>query len=257
MTQKIEISVITAVFNGEKFVEESIKSIIGQKNDNIEYIIIDGGSTDNTVEIIKKYADKIDYFISEPDNGIYDAWNKGVKQAKGDWIMFIGCDDFLVDNALQVFSQFIKNADDKTEYISSRRQMIDENNKKIRVIGWEWEWPLFLKFMTVAHTASLHSKKLFEKYGYFDTKYKIVGDYEFLLRPREKLKAQYFDFISVVMREGGTSDTMIAIREQYKAVVTTGGEKKNAALLNFYYICAKHFTKKLLRKVGVNLYLKV
>lgn len=256
MSKNIEISVITAVYNGGEFIEESIKSIIRQKKDNIEYIIIDGDSKDNTVEIIKGYIDHIDYFISEPDKGIYDAWNKGVKQANGDWIMFVGCDDFLVDNALDVYSNFIKTVDSDTEYISARRQMVDKDGRKIRLIGWKWEWPLFLKYMTVAHSASLHSKKLFEKYGLFDTNYRIVGDYELLLRPRGALKAEFFDFVSIVMREGGASDSGAAIKEQYKAVITTGGGNKVVALANFYYIHTKRLAKNILRKLGFNLYLK-
>jgi len=256
MNKDIKISVITAVYNGAAFIEDSIKSIISQKNDQIEYIIIDGGSKDNTMEIVKRYADEIDYFISEPDKGIYDAWNKGIKQAKGDWVMFVGCDDFLVPNALEEYLKFIKEVNSDVEYISFRRQMIDKDDRKIRLIGWKWEWPLFLKYMTVAHSASLHSKRLFEKYGVFDINYKIVGDYELLLRARGDLKAVFIDFVSIVMREGGASDSTKAIKEQYKAVITTGGGNKLAALTNFYYIHAKRFAKNFSRKFGLNLYIK-
>ena len=87
------ISVITVVYNGEKYLEETIQSIINQTYDNVEYIIIDGGSTDGTVDIIKKYEDRIDYWVSEKDKGISDAFNKGVKVAKGDYINFQGDGD--------------------------------------------------------------------------------------------------------------------------------------------------------------------
>lgn len=95
---KLKISIITVVFNGEKYLEETIQSVISQTYDNIEYIIIDGGSTDGTVGIIKKYEDKIDYWISEEDAGIYDAMNKGIKVFTGDYINFLNAGDSFVNH---------------------------------------------------------------------------------------------------------------------------------------------------------------
>lgn len=95
---KPKISIITVVYNGEKYLEETIKSVIDQTYDNIEYIIIDGGSSDGTLEIIKKYEDRIDYWVSEQDNGIYDAMNKGIKAFSGDYINFLNAGDSFVSN---------------------------------------------------------------------------------------------------------------------------------------------------------------
>ncbi len=104
------MSIITVVFNGEKFLEQTIQSVINQTYKNIEYIIIDGGSTDGTLDIIKKYKDKIDYWASEKDEGIYDAMNKGIKVAKGKYLAFINADDWYEDNALNhVFSAYSQN----------------------------------------------------------------------------------------------------------------------------------------------------
>ena len=95
------ITVITAVLNGENTLERTIQSVIGQDYKNIEYIIIDGGSTDGTLDIIKKYEHAIDYWISETDEGIYGAMNKGIQASSGEWIYFLGSDDYLVaDNVL-------------------------------------------------------------------------------------------------------------------------------------------------------------
>jgi glycosyltransferase involved in cell wall biosynthesis len=100
------ISVITVVYNGQDYLEETIQTVLKQTYQNKEYIIIDGGSLDDTVEIIKKYEDSIDYWISEPDNGIADAMNKGLKVAQGDYILFLHSDDyFLENNTLEKASQ--------------------------------------------------------------------------------------------------------------------------------------------------------
>ncbi|MCR5146562.1 MAG: glycosyltransferase [Clostridia bacterium] len=106
MEKKLKISVVTVVFNGEKTLEKTIQSVINQTYENIEYLIIDGGSSDSTVDIIKKYESKISFWKSEADKGIYDAMNKGLVQATGDFIIFLGADDLFVDR--EVVQNFVK-----------------------------------------------------------------------------------------------------------------------------------------------------
>ena len=95
-----KISIIIATYNAGKTLARCLQSIREEKTNEIELLVIDGGSKDNTLDIINTYQDTIDYSCSEPDKGIYDAWNKGISHAKGDWMMFIGADDYLVGNAL-------------------------------------------------------------------------------------------------------------------------------------------------------------
>jgi glycosyltransferase involved in cell wall biosynthesis len=255
---KMKISIIVATYNAASYLERLIDSIRIQNVDNLEFIIIDAGSRDGTVELIEKHSEKISYWISESDSGIYDAWNKGVKASSGDWIMFLGADDQLLPGALEKYLAFMAKLPniDKLDYISSRMKMIDLQGHFIRLKGWAWEWPLFLKDMTVAHPGSLHSKKLFDQYGIFDISYKITGDYELLLRPREKLKAAFFDDVTVLMQEGGASDSLKAIREHERAAVNTGGASAISARLNVCKINLKFRAKALLRKIGLNVYLK-
>lgn len=252
------ITVIIATFNAEKYLEKCLSSIFPQLNNESELIIIDGGSRDKTVEIIKKNEEKISYWISESDQGIYDAWNKGINQAKGDWVMFLGADDKLLPDTIRKYEEFMALIPriDEVDYISSRMEMVDLAGRPIRIKGWAWEWPLFLKDMTVAHPGSLHSRRLFDQYGLFDISYKITGDYELLLRPRENLKARFFDEITVVMQEGGASDSLKALVEHERAAVQTGGASILSARFNAWKISLKFRTKALLRKMGFNLYLK-
>lgn len=253
-----KISIVTAVYNGGRFLERFFKSIEQQINDSFELIIIDGGSSDNSIQIIRQNSHLINYWVSEPDKGIYDAWNKGVEKAKGQWIMFLGSDDLLLEDGIDSYVQFMSNQQslDDIDYISSKVQMIDFEGRPIRVKGWPWEWPGFLKEMTVAHPGSLHSKRLFDKYGLFDTNYKITGDYELLLRPRSALKSLYMEKVTVLMSEGGASDSIASIREQTRASVATGGASAFEANLNFWIIYLKFTVKKFLRRFGLNLYLK-
>jgi glycosyltransferase involved in cell wall biosynthesis len=253
-----KISIVTAVYNGERFLRRFLKSIEEQTNDNFELIIIDGGSSDGSIQIINEYSHLVDFWISEPDKGIYDAWNKGVKKASGEWIMFIGSDDMLKPDGIETYVKFMSMQKDlnQIEYISSKVQMIDLEGKPIRIKGWPWEWPKFLKEMTVAHPGSLHSKRLFEKYGLFDTGYKITGDYELLLRPKSQLKSLYMPHVTVLMSEGGASDSIASVKEQTRASIATGGASTYQASLNFWVIYIKFTLKKFFRRFGLNLYIK-
>jgi len=208
------ITIITAVFNGEKTLEKTILSVINQSYSNIEFIIIDGGSTDKSIDIIKKYEHAIDYWVSEPDKGIYDAWNKGVRLSAGDWVAFLGADDVYIDGAIQAYVTSINEHQDRpVDYISSRVNLT-RGSEVLRVVGTEWRWNIFRKYMKVAHVGSLHHKRLFEKYGLFDDSYKISGDYEFLLRSGRHLRTIFLDAITVDMLVGGVSDANIQVFEE-------------------------------------------
>ncbi|MXV52123.1 glycosyltransferase [Pedobacter sp. HMF7647] len=251
-----KISIIIATYNAGSFIERALQSVLDQKYPNTELIVIDGNSKDDTVSKIRKFEDGIAYWVSEPDKGIYDAWNKGVDKATGDWTMFLGADDLLVPGAIKDYVEFLKGVGKEVDYVSSRIEMIDENDTTIRIKGWPWEWPMFLKEMTVAHPGSLHSKRLFEKYGRFDTSYKITGDYEFLLRPGKELKTAYYDKVQVKMSEGGASDSIAAVKEHLRAASKTGGYPEYKAKLNGAVVYIKFKGKYLLRRFGFNAYLK-
>lgn len=218
------ITVITATFNAAKTLEKTILSVINQDYPNVEFIIVDGGSKDETLDILRKFELAIDYWVSEPDKGIFDAWNKGVSLSSGDWIAFLGADDVYLEGALDAYAAVIVKSSGATlDYISSRVNLT-KAGKTVRVIGARWNWSTFSKYMNVAHVGSLHHARLFEQWSGFDPAYRICGDYELLLRPGDELRVDYFDQATVNMSIGGVSDSnWRALLEMTRAKIRTGG----------------------------------
>lgn len=241
-----KIAIIVAVYKGAKTLQLCIDSIASQNYLNKELIIIDGGSTDGTINLLKKNNDNIAYWVSEPDSGIYDAWNKGLKQASGDWVCFLGADDVFLPGALQAYADFIlKNQKMQFDYVSSKVNLV-ENGKLIRTIGQPWKWPRFSKYMSVAHVGSMHNKVLYKKYGVYNTAYKICADYEFLLRPKDKLKAGFLNRPTVNMAIGGVSDGSVALNEAMRAKINRGGRNIVACYIESKLGLLKYHLRKIL-----------
>lgn len=213
------ISFIIATFNAGKTLKRCLDSIVPQLNDECELILMDGGSKDNTNEIIDSYGDKIAVHISEPDKGIYDAWNKGVGHASGKWVGFIGADDVLLPNAVSSYLQTIMSTTDidSYDYICAHNEYADKEGNVIQVIGAPAVWSKMRRGMVAAHVASLHNKhNLFETIGGYDLQFHICADYDLLLRKRDKLKSLFVDSTIARMQTGGMSFSTAAIKEAYK-----------------------------------------
>lgn len=232
MPNKPLITVIIATFNIGDAIEKSILSVVNQSYNNIQFIIIDGGSSDGSLEIIKKYSDKISFWVSEKDKGIYDAWNKGLKYSKGDWISFLGGDDEFLPDAIENYVNYITDSNFYNyDFISSKVKLVDQRGNKLNTVGRQWKWSVFKKYMNIAHVGSLHSKHFFEKYGWFDVNFKIAGDYEILLRAKDKLKAGYLEEVTVNMRIGGVSNNTKVFNETRKAKIKN---KSRNFIMAFY-----------------------
>jgi glycosyltransferase involved in cell wall biosynthesis len=241
------ISIITVVYNGDKYLEQTIKSVLNQSYENIEYIIVDGGSSDNTLDIIKKYDNEIYHWISEKDDGIYDAWNKGLTFASGDWIGFLGADDIYHENAiLDYVNLLLQNVE--LDYISSKVELVDNDLNIINTFGIAWSWNKFKHYMSVAHVGSLHNRNLYNKYGLYSTTYKIVGDYEMLLRPKAKLKYAFLNKITASMRNGGISNQMIhvAFLETLRIKYNTAKVSLIVCIYDYITSYIKFYIKKLI-----------
>lgn len=211
----MDISIIIATFNAAKTLKKCLDSIVPQLTDNVELVIVDGGSIDNTNDIIKSYGDKVAIHISEPDEGIYDAWNKGIKVSHGNWIMFIGADDVLLPNALNNYLSFISKIDN-IDFISCKIKSIKEDGTFLQYTGKKWSYKRCRINMDVTHVGSLTNKKYFQRIGLFDSSYKICGDYDLLMRGGEGMRALFLDKVIAEMPIGGTSFSVKALKEQFK-----------------------------------------
>ncbi len=214
----MKISIIIATFNAGKTLHRCLNRITSQLNQETELIIIDGGSTDNTHDIIKSYSSKVNYFISEPDKGIYDAWNKGIKIAQGEWIMFVGADDFILPGALSTYLNTINTHENINEYdyICAHNEYIDKKGKILKILGEKPVWSKMRRYMACAHVASLHNKhNLFESIGEYNLDFKICADYELLMRKKSSLRSLFIENHIARMEVGGMSFSTKAIVEAY------------------------------------------
>ena len=172
MKTKPLISIITVVYNGAATLEQTILSVVNQSYTNIEYIIIDGGSTDETINIIKKYEQKISCWISEPDEGIYDAMNKAIKLAKGDWVYFLSCDDILINILHRIYVLFC----DKSTIYYGNVYMTE------KCCIYDGKFNAFkLTDFNICHQAIFYPRWIFEKYRY-NLNYPLLSDWDFNIR---------------------------------------------------------------------------
>ncbi len=204
-----KVSVITVCYNAEEFIENAINSVLNQIYENIEYIIIDGASTDNTVPIITKYKSRIGFFLSEPDSGMYEAMNKGIKAATGDILYFLNSDDVFYDKYVieNVVKMFKKNIDADLIYgpIIIKDPITNESFMKPH----NYITKSFFIYDCICQQGIFYKTDIFKKCGHFDTTYKIVGDYEWILRAFYKynVKRQYYGNIITIFRNGGMSNS--------------------------------------------------
>lgn len=175
------ISVITICKNEAAHIAQTIESVIGQSYSDVEYIVIDGGSTDGTVDIIKSYSDKISYFVSEPDNGIYDALNKGILAAHGEIIGTMNGGDFYEPGALQtVWNSYLENPDSNILY-GNLNFIYDDGTSENFIAGDDLS-RLPYGSINLGHVACFVTADTYIEQGLYNTAYKIAGDYDFLLR---------------------------------------------------------------------------
>lgn len=224
----MKISIITSTFNSEKTLQDTLDSIQGQNYSEVETIVIDGGSQDGTLELIKKNK-SITKYISEQDNGIYDALNKGVKLATGEIIGFVHSDDLLADTSiLTKIAEKIKS--EGLDGIYGDLDYVDKNNTNKIIRAWKscsFQPKLLKQGWMPAHPTLFLKKEVYEKHGLFDTSYKIAADYDFMLRilKDESLKFGYLPEVITKMRVGGASNRSIKniiqkTKEDYRAVTS-------------------------------------
>ena len=230
-----KISIITFCFNSEAHIEETIFSVVNQSYPNKEYIIIDGGSIDGTLAIIEKYRDKVDYFVSESDGGISDAFNKGIRAATGDIIGIINSDDKLVDGALQVVANHYSS--EFEIYRGICRIWDPTTGYTIDEIP-TMEWPFLPIKMKVSHPSTFITKFAYQKWGNYDVNLKYAMDFDLLQRMyMQKARAIRVDEPLAIFRLGGVSqqDEKARKKELCSILRKNGANSSQVLFFNLYY----------------------
>lgn len=212
LPQQPLLTIITVVKNKADTIEECILSVLEQDYYNIEYIVIDGGSTDGTLDIINKYENAIDYYISEPDQGLYFAMNKGISLASGDIINFINADDYFLRDVFREYANKFQNI--KIKMVYAHTEVRDTQGNFVCTTSS----PVYTVLLfPISHSACFIQRAVFETIGYFDTSYSIAADYHFLLSTYLFYTEQAFACIkrtTIIYRLGGISDIRNALTMQ-------------------------------------------
>ncbi|HAF28011.1 MAG TPA: glycosyl transferase [Bacteroidales bacterium] len=242
----MKISIITVCYNSEYTIQNTINSVLNQSYSDIEYIIVDGNSTDNTKSIITSYANKISCFISEPDHGIYHAMNKGIRMATGDIVGMLNADDFFTNQ--EVVQRIVKEFENKDiDAVYGDVQFVNpENiNRIVRYYSSSKFKPNKFKYgFMPAHPSFYVKKDLFEKLGYYKEDYLIASDYELLIRFLFKgnLLYKYIERPLVTMRSGGISNKSLKNRFILNKEIMRAC-KENGIKTNYINIYSKYFRK--------------
>lgn len=209
----MKVSIVTVTFNSEAFLEQTILSVLDQSYKEIEYIIVDGGSTDGTIAIINKYKHKLSHFISEKDNGIYHALNKGIALASGDVIGFLHSDDFYVNDLVieKVVKGLKKN---NTDGLYANLYFINKNDPTKITRKWhsgDYSPNAFMYGWMPPHPTLFLKKEIYKKYGVFNLEFKTSADYELMLRfiHKHQISLTYLNEFIIKMRVGGQSTASV------------------------------------------------
>lgn len=243
------ISIITATFNSAKTLKDTIQSVLRQTNKDFEYLIIDGGSTDETIDIVKSYESEFSgrlKWVSEKDQGIYDAMNKGIKMASGDVVGILNSDDYFTsDDILQTVDNAFKSHE--IDAIYGDIHFIRDGNpqKCVRYYSSRMFRPFWLRFgFMPAHPSFYCKREIFEKAGLYSLDYKIGADYEMMVRlfKKYRIMSQYINKDFVTMRTGGASNNNVRsritlINEDVKAC------KENGVYTNSLFVMLKFMYK--------------
>ncbi len=242
----MKVTIITAVYNGAEHIASCIESVLSQDYPNLEYIVVDGASKDKTLEIVQSYGDRIAHCISEPDKGMYDAMNKGLRIATGDIIGILNSDDFYANPTIisQVVSALEKSQADSL-YADIAFVSKDNLAKIVRYYSSASFAPWKFRFGYMpAHPSFFLKRKMYEKYGLFKTDFKLCADFDLLVRlyHTHKISSYYLPKMVVKMRMGGKSNQSLSNILLLNREILRGC-LENGIKTNLFFIYLKYFTK--------------
>lgn len=253
----MKFSLITVTYNSSKTLTDTLKSVLSQTYSDIEYIIVDGASKDNTVSIIKEYEPKFNgrmKWISEPDKGLYDAMNKGIRMATGDVVGILNSDDLFMDN--EVISDIASDFDGQTDAVFGNLYFVNQEDVDQIVRVWKGSpYKSFKNGWHPAHPTFYVRKEAYEKYGVFDTTFDVSADFELMLRLIEKngIRTKYLDRYMVRMRMGGESTGSIKNIIRGNKNIFRAFQKNGIKVSPFYpvYRLLPKVIDKILYKLGI------
>ncbi len=222
------ISVITVVLNGRQYLKHAMESVISQTYRHLEYLVLDGGSTDGSVDLIKEYSHALAYWHSRPDRGVAHAYNLGLEKAKGDWILFLSADDYFLDSQVmaQMAPYLITHREAEVVFGQTVIMTRGEDPRPVplaRIYGRPWRWQDFRWYSPIPHPSAFTSRSYFDRWGRFDESFQYTMDYELYLRADKRLRTQFVPIPISGMRRGGVSG---------KSLVRTYAESRRAQLKN-------------------------
>ncbi len=218
------VSIITVTFNAKDYLEQTIKSVIAQTYTPIEYIIIDGGSTDGTIDIIKRYSNNLSYWISEPDKGIYDAMNKGISHAKGKLIGIVNASDFYEQDTVQRVVA-ASNQNPQAGIFHGNINMLNEDGSLFKVKQPNTDMQQLTKGFGIYHPTFFVRKSVYDTMGCYDTTFRLAADYDFALRCwRNDIVFCYINRVLSNFRIGGATNKrrLLGLEESKKALLQNG-----------------------------------
>jgi glycosyltransferase involved in cell wall biosynthesis len=231
----IRITVVTVCLNAEKYIQQTINSVAEQTYENIEFLIVDGKSTDNTLDVIRKNEAVIDKWISEPDTGIANAMNKGIQLSTGDFLLFLNADDYLHSN--DALEKCVRHIDGKCKIAAFNIIYSRTNGTSFIQVPRGFNWWNHFK-MGVYHQGVLCHREVFRKIGNFDTQFKLALDYDFFLRAHKHgFDARPYDETLSVMRDTGVSSRLDWASLRYRFSEEKRVHEKNCSstLLRYSY----------------------
>jgi glycosyltransferase involved in cell wall biosynthesis len=249
------ISVVTIVYNRVQYVEQTILSVLNQTYDKLEYIIIDGGSTDGTVNIISKYGSHLTYWHSKRDRGLAHALNLGLSQASGDWILFLHADDFLIDSmVIKMMVPYLISYKNYDVVFGETIRMTPQQDPKplplAKIWGSPWNWPEFRRKSLIPHPSAFTNRHYFDRVGGFDETFRLCMDYDHYLRGGKNLRAQYIPIKVSGMRAGGISRICAthALVEIMRALDMNNALPKGLIWLNFIGGIGRYYLGRVFHK---------
>src|SRR5581483_9756434 len=201
-------TVVTAVFNAAEHLESTILSVLSQRYADVEYIIIDGGSTDGTLEIVRKYGRSIDYWVSEPDKGVYDAFNKGCRLITGEWTIFLGAGDLLHDaNVLPSMAEVVRQVSAETEIVYGKVCLTKSGRIPVETLNSPWSqmcgrWRAGRPNLP-HHQGVFHRSRILSAGTPFDISYKIAADSKLLYQSIQRAQPVFSDIVVASASVGG------------------------------------------------------